>query len=370
MADLKAQDIRLLNRAVAFTGDLGLVYRANLWLRTSTRVLLNITSFAANTYDDLYARTRSIHWDEFMDHSHSFAIHATVYSETFKNSLYVVQKVKDAIADFWRMKSNCRPDVDLINPQRLFEVHISHNKVDIWIDSSGHSLHKRGYKTAATYAPLNEALAAGLVLMSGWKGQHDLYDPMCGSGTILTEAALIARNIPPGIYRERFAFEQWNNYNHRLFENVRNDAHQEKDLNVKIYGSDASFYAIKTAMKNIESASFNSYIKLKQIRIEEWNKTISDSITLITNPPYGERLNKSQDITHLYKSLGSMLKHHFNNATAWILLPGTKISNSIGLRPDSKTSLLNGNIECTYNRYQLFEGKRNDYLAQNKKNHA
>ena len=277
LIELGANDVQLERRAVSFKGDLALLYRANLWLRTAIRILVPIcvqTRKPKGKKNDapedwLYQTVKAINWSQFMNVDSTFAIDATVYSETFRNSRFVTYRVKDAVADYWQEKMNKRPNVDITNPDIRINVHIAAEQLTVSLDSSGESLHKRGYRVATTEAPINEALAAGMLLLAGWNGQSDFYDPMCGSGTLPIEAALIATNTPPGIFRKQFAFEKWNNFDADLWSDIYNDDSLERPFEYHIYGSDASFYAVQQAAKNVKSAGMDKYITLRQIRMEE-----------------------------------------------------------------------------------------------------
>jgi putative N6-adenine-specific DNA methylase len=253
-----------------------------------------------------------------------------------------------------------RPNVQLTNPDLYLNVHIGGDVVTISLDSSGESLHKRGYRAANTQAPINEVLAAGMLLLAGWKGQSDFYDPMCGSGTLLIEAAMIARNIAPGIYRKGFAFEKWANFDADLFEDVYSDDSREREFTHKIYGSDAGFYAMQTAIKNVESAGLQRDIVVKQIRIEELRLTDKDTdgALVMMNPPYGERLSKDKNVLQLYQAMGTALKHQFSGATAWIISSNEEALKCVGLRPAKRIHLLNGDLDCLFNQYVLFSGDR------------
>jgi putative N6-adenine-specific DNA methylase len=297
----------------------------------------------------------------------TFAIDATVYSETFRNSRFVTYRVKDAVADYWMERTNQRPNVNTENPDIRINVHIANEQLTVSLDSSGESLHKRGYRVATTEAPINEVLAAGMLLMAGWQGQSDFYDPMCGSGTIPIEAALIARNIAPGIFRKEFGFERWPDFDADLWNDIYNDDSQEREFDHKIYGSDASFYAIQQAAKNVKSAGVQKDVELRQIRMEEI-KTITNNQSPITNasplvminPPYGERLASNKDMEDLYGKIGTALKHQFAGATAWIISSNDAAMKCIGLKPSKKIRLLNGELDCQFNKYELFQGKRNE----------
>jgi len=371
LTELGANDVQIERRAVRFSGDKTLLYRTNLCLRTASRILVPIKEVSLRLSpkgkrekpeDMLYEMVKAIDWSRYMTVDSSFAIDATVYSETFRNSRFVTYRVKDAIADYWMEKTHKRPNVRVTDPDLYINVHIAAEQVTVSLDSSGESLHKRGYRVANTEAPINEALAAGMLLMADWHGQSDFYDPMCGSGTLPIEAALIARNIAPGIFRKSFAFEKWPDFDADLWSEIYNDDSQERDFTHKIYGSDASFYAIQQAAKNVKAAGVQKDIELKQIRMEEISNhqsPITNSSPLVMiNPPYGERLASNKDMELLYGKIGSALKHQFTGATAWIISSNDAAMKCIGLKPSKKYRLLNGELDCQFNKYELFAGKR------------
>ena len=288
LIELGANDVQLERRAVSFRGDMALLYRANLCLRTASRILVPIVEATLTPKkkniapeDLLYEAVKRVEWSRYMSVENTFAIDATVYSDTFRNSRFVTYRVKDAIADYWMEHADKRPSVATEAPDILINVHIAKEHLTLSLDSSGESLHKRGYRVANTEAPINEALAAGMLLMAGWKGQSDFYDPMCGSGTLLIEAALIARNIAPGVFRQAFAFEKWPDFDAELWSDIYNDDSAERDFNHHIYGSDASFYAIQQAAKNIKSAGVQKDIDLRQIRMEEIKKILFPSLVRV-----------------------------------------------------------------------------------------
>ena len=374
LIELGANDVLIERRAVSFKGDKALLYRANFCLRTAIRVLVPIKverirglasrGKGVKPEDQVYEIAKAIEWAKYMTADTSFAIDATVYSELFRNSLFVTYRVKDAIVDYWKEKAGKRPNVNTENPDLRVNLHVGNEWVTISLDSSGESLHKRGYRVANTEAPINEALAAGMLLLAGWKGQSDLYDPMCGSGTIPIEAALIARNIAPGVFRKSFAFEKWPDFDADLWSDIYNDDSQEREFTHKIYGSDASFFAIQQATKNVKSAGVGREVELKQIRMEEMTNIPSPitntSPLVMINPPYGERLASNKDMEELYGKIGSSLKHHFTGATAWIISSNEAAMKCIGLKPSKKMRLLNGELDCQFNCYELFQGKRKD----------
>ena len=375
LIELGANDVQIERRAVSFKGDKALLYRANLCLRTASRVLVPVAqgqlklkngTSKLKPEDWLYELVKAVNWSLYMTENTTFAIDATVYSETFRNSRFVTYRVKDAVADYWQERAGKRPNVKVTDPELYINVHISAERVTVSLDSSGESLHKRGYRVANTEAPINEALAAGMLLLAGWKGQSDFYDPMCGSGTIPIEAALIARNIAPGVFRQSFAFEKWLDFDAELWSEIYNDDSHEREFHHKIYGSDASFYAIQQATKNVKSAGVQRDVELKQIRLEEIiapfnGKEMSNTSPLVMlNPPYGERLASNKDMELLYGKIGTALKHQFAGSTAWIISSNEAAMKCIGLKPSKKLHLLNGELDCQFNRYDLFAGKRND----------
>ncbi len=363
---LGANNVQLERRAVRCTGDKAFLYRANLCLRTAIRVLVPIASFSAKDADELYKQAKALDWSRYMTSHTTFAIDATVYSDAFRNSQFVMYRLKDAIADYWNEKAGQRPNVKVTDPDLRLNIHVSQQKVTISLDSSGESLHKRGYRVATTEAPINEVLAAGMLLMAGWKGQSDFYDPMCGSGTLLIEAALIAKNIAPGIFRTSFGFEKWTDFDADLWSEIYNDDSAERPFEHTIYGSDASFYAIQQAQKNCKAAGMQKYIQLRQLRMEEIKNDEAirqgkmKGAMVMMNPPYGERLASNKDMEVLYGAIGSTLKHQFTGATAWIISSNDAAMKCIGLKPSKKMRLLNGELDCQFNRYDLFAGKKKE----------
>ena len=360
LIELGANDVQLERRAVSFRGDKALLYRANFCLRTAIRILVPIASFKAKDTDALYNQLLKLDWSRYMTVNSTFAIDATVYSESFRNSRFVTYRVKDAIVDYWQEREHKRPNVSVQSPDLTINIHIANEQVTLSLDSSGESLHKRGYRVATTEAPINEVLAAGMLRLAGWQGQSDFYDPMCGSGTLLIEAALMARNIAPGVFRSSFAFEKWPDFDADLWNDIYNDDSQERDFSHRIYGSDASYYAIQQAAKNVKSAGFQKDIELKQVRMEELKDLASEGTLVMMNPPYGERLKSNKEMEDLYGAIGTALKHQFTGATAWIISSNAAAMKCIGLKPSKKYHLLNGELDCQFNKYELFNGKRAD----------
>ena len=354
---LGANNLEIGKRMVSFEGDLALMYKANIQCRTALRILRPVYEFKAKTTDDIYKKVKAMNWFEHLTEDSTFAIDAITFSDYFTHSKFVAYRVKDAIADYFMQRTEKRPSVNVENPDLLINFHIAHDKCTLSFDSSGESLHKRGYRVAQTEAPLNEVLAAGMILKTGWRGGSDFIDPMCGSGTLLIEAAMIAMNVPPGIYRQNFAFEKWKNFNADLFETIYNDDSGERELKYKIYGSDISSEAIAIAAKNVKNAGLDKSIDLKVMPFESYTEAPSENAILVTNPPYGERI-KPEDLFGLYENIGERLKHVFMGYSAWILSYKKECFDKIGLKPSKKIQLVNGSLQCEFRKYDIFAGKK------------
>ena len=355
LTELGAGNIEIGRRMVSFTGDKAMMYKANFCLRTAIRILKPIKHFTANSADEVYDAVKAIEWDEYLDNMSSFSVDAVVFSEEFRHSKFVAYKVKDAIVDYFREKTGNRPSVRINKPDLAINIHIAENECTLSLDSSGESLHRRGYRQEQVEAPLNEVLAAGMILMTGWRGECDLIDPMCGSGTIPIEAALIARNIAPGVFRKEFGFEKWKDFDRELLDSIYNDDSQEKEFNHKIYGYDNNPKANEIATHNVKAAGVSKDIILKIQPFQQFEQPAEKSI-IITNPPYGERIS-SDDLLGLYKMIGERLKHAFTGNDAWILSYRDECFDQIGLKPSVKIRLMNGALECQFRQYQLFDGK-------------
>ena len=354
LTSLGANDIQIGRRMVSFTGDKAMLYRANFCLRTAIRILKPIKHFTAQDADEVYEAVKAIRWEDYLDSDKSFAVDAVVFSEDFRHSKFVSYRVKDAIADYFREKTGKRPSVRLNNPDVLLNIHIAQTDCTLSLDSSGESLHRRGYRQEAVEAPLNEVLAAGMILLTGWHGECDLIDPMCGSGTIPIEAALIARNIAPGVFRKGYAFEQWNDFDAALFESIYNDDSQEREFTHKIYGYDNSPKANEIATHNVKAAGVTKDVVLKLQPFQQFEQPEEKSI-IITNPPYGERIS-ADDLLGLYGMIGERLKHAFSGNTAWILSYRDECFDQIGLKASQRIPLYNGALECEFREYEIFKG--------------
>lgn len=362
LRNIDAEEIEVGKRMVSFWGNKATLYKANLRLRTALRILKPIYQFKAHNPDELYEALRRFDWSKVMRSSQTFSVDTTVYSDSFSHSKYVGYRTKDAIVDYFREKEGKRPSVSLDKPDIYFNVHISHTEVTLSLDSSGESLHKRGYKEYQTEASINEVLAAGILLMAGWKGQCDLLDPMCGSGTFLIEAALIAKNIAPGIYRKGFAFEHWLDFDEDLFRSLYEDDSAEREFNHTIYGSDILRDAIRISGRNVERAGMGKHIQLDILPFQNRPKP-EVPILLVMNPPYGERIQLAS-AEDFYAMIGERLKHNYAGSTAWVIAYKSEHFNSIGLRPSSRLEVSNGALDCELRAYDLFDGKREEFKSR------
>lgn len=349
------KNIRQGNRAVYFEGDLKLIYKSNYFLRTALRILQEVKVFHFKNIDQFYLRCKQVDWLQHMSVDQSFIINSSVFlSDEFRNSMFASLKVKDAIADYFREKTGKRPNVDTQNPKIHINVHIHQNTCTLSLDSSGESLHKRGYRIKQGQAPLNEVLAAGMILLTGWKGESDFVDPMCGSGTLPVEAAMIAQNIPAGKFRKNYAFFNWNNYNGELFEEIKSET-EKKSFTNRIFASDISAENVLNAKTNARRALVYNKIDFQISDIKDLELDVNNAVILI-NPPYGERL-KSQNLDELYSLIGERLKHRFSGNSAWILSSSAGSLKNIGLKPQKKLELYNGALKCRFLHYPLFTGK-------------
>jgi putative N6-adenine-specific DNA methylase len=356
---LGADEVKTGRRMVSFSGDKALLYKANFYCRTALRILKPIAHFKADHADEVYREVKRIDWDAYLSPDKTFAIDAVVYSEMFNHSKFVAYRTKDAIADYFNDKYEKRPSVRVNHPDVYINIHISHDECTLSLDSSGESLHKRGYRIGQVEAPLNETLAAGMILRTGWRGESHFVDPMCGSGTLLIEAAMIALNMPPGLFRKEYAFERWPDFDRDLMDEIYNDDSAEREFNFKCYGSDISPIAVEKAMKNVRNAGLSKYIELKTVPFQQYTQAPRPGI-MVVNPPYGERISPD-DIMDLYAMIGERLKHVFSGYDAWILSYKDECFEKIGLRPKHRIRLMNGDLDCEYRCYELFEGKNRDY---------
>ncbi len=349
-----AGNIKILKRAVSFEGDTEIMYRANYEVRTALNILQKITEFTANSSDELYEKVNSLNWNDYIDINETFSIDKTIHSNIHKHSQFAALKTKDAIADFFTKKYDKRPSVNIKNPDKKINLHINGNKCTLSIDTSGDALFKRGYRIGTGPAPLNEVLAAGIVMLTDYKNIDYFYDPMCGSGTILIEAARIFMNIPPAYSRKYFAFQKFKNYNYQLWNKIKREAEKKikKEITVKIIGTDIDEEIAKIAKKNISEARLRKHITV--LNRDFLNTKFENKKGLIvTNPPYNERL-KSLNINKLYKETGDTLKKGYKNWSSYIFSGNPDAVKNIGLKPSQKFQLFNGKIECRLLKYDLY----------------
>ena len=357
LRQLGAQEVEIGNRAVSFVGDKGFMYKANLCLRTALKILKPIHTATIESDKDLYQLFYDFPWTDYLEVDSKFVIDSVVYGELFTHSQYASQKAKDGLVDRFRDEFQARPSVEMNRPDLRINLHIQYDQCTISLDSSGASLHHRGYRTATNIAPLNEVLAAGLIQLSGWKGNTDFYDPMCGSGTILIEAALFSCNIPANINRKSFAFEKWKDWDELLMETIKNS--QLKKIinpNVKIKGSDKAPSAVEKAIQNVENANLSDFITIEKKDFFQVEKETKGPLHLLTNPPYGERLEGDMNV--LYQGIGDSFKQSFPNTQAWMISSNMEALKHVGLRPSRKIKLFNGKLESRLLLYPIYEGTK------------
>ena len=362
LTQLGANDVKIGRRMVSFTGDKEMMYRANFQLHTAIKILKPIRHFKANSADDVYEEIKKTDWTTYLDDNKTFAVDAVVFSEEFRHSKFVSYKVKDAIVDQFREKTGNRPNISVTNPDIRLNIHIAEDQCTLSLDSSGESLHRRGYRQESVEAPLNEVLAAGMILMTGWQGDTDFIDPMCGSGTLLIEAALIAHNMAPGLFRKEYAFEKWADFDAELFDRIYNDDSQEREFKHHIYGYDIDMKAVNTARLNVKAAGLTNSITIEQQDFKDFKQPQEKSL-LVTNPPYGERIS-TPDLLGTYRMIGERLKHEFTGNDAWVLSYREECFDQIGLKPSLKIPLYNGSLECEFRKYQMFDGKMKVFRSE------
>lgn len=356
---LGAREIKIIKRGVTFNGDLGFLYKCNLWCRTALRFLVPIGEFKIRNETELYKRVYEIPWESFFTQDKTIAIDSVVNARQFKNSLFIAQKAKDAVVDRFRDNVGDRPSVDTRNPDVRINVHIYNENVTVSLDGSGESLHKRGYRVDVDIAPISEVLAAGILHLTEWDGMQNFIDPMCGSGTFLIEAALMAHNIPANIFRKNFGFKNWSNFDEELFQLLFDKAlEKEKNFHFKIYGFDRDSLVIMKARKNLKSALVEDQVSLQKMNFLDFKKPddFKEKGLVVFNPPYGEKMEA--DIPELYAGIGDTLKNDFQGYTAWILTSSIEGIKSVGLKPSKKIPLYNGKLESWLVKYELYSGSK------------
>ncbi len=357
---LGAREVSEGIRSVHFKGDKGFLYKANIALRTAIRILKPIKRSKIFDEEDLYEAIQRVKWERFLDIDGTFAVDANVFSRNFTtNSHYIALKSKDAIADYFSHKHGKRPNVDLKYPDLKINIHIQKEWLTISLDSSGQSLHKRGYRSATNIAPINEVLAAGLVLLSGYKGEENFIDPMCGSGTILIEATMIANNIPANINRKHFGFENWKDYDEDLYFIIQDSLLKKiRNSHFKIMGFDKAPSAVRKAQQNIINANLDEFIGVHHVNFFNSKKEVFGKTTILFNPPYGERLNI--DVQEFYSKIGDTLKHNYSNSTAWVITSDLQALKHVGLRTSKRIPVKNGDLDCRFVKYELYEGSKKE----------
>lgn len=362
MRTLGFTDVSAGKRIVHGSGDTRLMYEANLKLRTALRIYVPLQHFNIRHSDELYKRAMQIEWSDYLNVDQTFAIEPNVHSIMFKHPHFASLRMKDAIADYFKAKHGHRPDVNPENPDVLFHLHIDEHRVTISLDSSGESLNRRGYRQRGAQAPINEVLAAAMILLSGWKGEEEFYDPMCGSGTLAIEAAMIAAGIPSQLNRKEFGFMKWKNFDHALWEDVVQEAMKLIHTPThSVFASDADSRQLEAARLNIQQAGLSDYIDLNLADLFEIVPKSPKGI-LVMNPPYGERMQEQDDIALLYSRIGTHLKHNWGGHTAWLISSNMDALKSVGLKPGRKIELMNGPLICSFRRFDLFAGKRVDHV--------
>lgn len=357
LRNLGAGNVKEGVRSVFFEGDTGFMYKANLCLRTAIKIVKPIHSFRVRNEDDLYRKIYSMDWFNYLSIDTTFAIDATVNSDNFTHSLYVSQKTKDAIVDKFRDTDGSRPNVDIKFPDVRINIHIQNDQCNVALDSSGRSLHQRGYRTATNIAPINEVLAAGLLLLSGWDGQSDFLDPMCGSGTLLTEAAMIACNIPANINRKEFAFEKWHDFDADLFDKIIDSSlNKTREFHHKIIGYDKAPSAVRKAQENVVNANLSDYITIERKNFFDTDKFTENHLHMVFNPPYGERLDIEME--NFYTDIGNTLKRNYPGTDAWFITSNLQALKYVGLRPSRKIKLYNSHLESRLVKYVMYEGSK------------
>ena len=346
-------------RSVQFEGDKGFMYKANLCLRTALKILKPIASFYIRSEKEYYQKLYQFNWQQYLGVTQTFAVTATLQTELFSHSQFVALRAKDAIVDAFR-----DANIDVQHPDVAIHIHVQRNEVIVSLDSSGESLHQRGYRTATNLAPINEVLAAGILLLSGWEGQSDFLDPMCGSGTFLIEAAMIACNIPANIHRKEFAFERWSDYDENLFNVIFSSCIKKiREFNYQITGYDKAPSAVAKAKDNLRNANLSDYIKIYQRDFFGTEKEDKDKpLHIVFNPPYNERL--VSDTEQLYGSIGSTLKHRYPQSEAWFITANLEGLKYVGLRPTRKIKLFNGKLESRLVQYKMYEGSKKAKYSQ------
>lgn len=357
LQQLGAQEVTPGTRMVSFSGDKGFMYKANIGLRTALKILKPIYYFRVTNEESLYKGISGIDWSKYLNANQTFVVDSTVHSDKFNHTEFVSQKTKDAIVDQFRSRTGQRPSVDKDYPDLRINIHIDRDQCSVALDTSGASLHHRGYRIATNIAPINEVLAAGMLLLSGWDGQGDFLDPMCGSGTLLAEAAMIACNIPANINRKEFAFEKWNDWDNELFDTITESLMKKvREFHYTITGYDKAPSAVQKAKENIRNANLDDYIKIEERNFFDTSKQTKGPLHMVFNPPYGERLDIQME--RFYADIGDTLKKNYPGTNAWFITANLEALKFVGLKPSRKIKLFNGSLEARLVKYEMYEGSK------------
>ncbi|MCC6252895.1 MAG: class I SAM-dependent RNA methyltransferase [Bacteroidia bacterium] len=359
LKEIGLKNIQIYNRAISGEADMGLVYKINYESRLALKVLIKVASFEVSDSNTLYEDIYDIPWDEIINEKNTIAINSICNQSAFDNSMFVSMRAKDAIADYFRHRTGIRPSVNNDSPDLRIQVHIFKEKATVLLDSSGSSLHQRGYRQGVNKAPINEVLAAGLIKLSNWTIHEPFYDFMCGSGTFLIEAAMSGTNTPAGYYRSSFGFEKWKNFDLAVFNQIKQEADKKRNLKVELHilGKDNNIKSLTIARENINYAGFSSIIKTQLADFNKSDPPDKPGI-LVMNPPYGGRLNSKENIELLYSQIGNTLKNKYNGYTAWIITANRDAAKSIGLHSSKKIIVYNGQLECRFLKFDIYEGSK------------
>ncbi len=367
LTDLGAEEVFVLKRAVAFNGDLQTLYRTNICCRTALSILRSLHKFSFENKDSFYEQMRQIDWSSFFDKGKTISVIPVAHnSEVFNNTMFLAQLSKDAIVDHFQEKYGSRPNVDTQNADIRISVHVLNKQCSVSLDSSGEALFKRGYRKAGGPAPINEILAAGLIMLSEWDMQSPFIDPMCGSGTFSIEAAMMSANIAPGAERKKFGFMQWHDFDNRLLQAEQEEAQKKQQkVQAEIIASDIKGFMLDHTRLNIMNAGLMGSIKVQRNDFFTFRPPYEKG-WVILNPPYGKRMSHI-DIRELHQNIGEALKHRFTGFKAGVISAETEAMRHIGLKPSRKTIVYNGPMQCTYNIYDMFPGKRHKLFEDDKK---
>lgn len=363
LESLAAQELERLGAAsvdpgfcgVAFVGDRALLYRANLWARLPFRILMQLAEFPCRDGDDLYCGVQTIDWRLYLTPDRTLAVKATGKNRQLNHTHFTALQVKNAVVDWQQQQFGRRSSVDTQRPDVRIDVHVDRDRAIISLDSSGNSLHRRGYRPAVGSAPLKESLAAALIQLSDWQPQLPFLDPLCGSGTLPLEASLTALNIAPGLFRDRFGFETWPNFDRSLWSQLIQEArmNQQQQLPAPIWGCDRNPDVLQQARTNARHCGVHQQVKFIQTDLTQL-KAPADCGILLCNPPYGVRLSNNQELGGFYKQLGDVLKQRFKGWTAFVLSGNKALAKHIGLKSSQRIPVYNGSILCQFLKYELY----------------